>query len=165
MSNTARNTQTQDQTQTETKAVRERMSIAPWLTEITHPTTGEVIGKGLVLDNASHLLKSDKGRETFGGMINGFIDPKTQRPCMFTNDKGESIVGKCPVRLFEDDAAALERTVGEPVGKDSQLVLLLSDGADAAVYRKEDDSVSVLVLRRSQILGAALQAPKIGKLW
>ena len=165
MSNTARNTQTTDQPQSETKVARERMDLAPWLTDIAHPVTGEVIGRGLVLDNASHLHASEKGRETFGGMIPGFVDPVTQKPCMFTNDKGETIVGKCPVRLFEDDATALERTVGEPVGKDSQLVLLLAPESDVAVYRKEDESVAFLVLRRNQVLGAALQAPKIGKLW
>lgn len=168
MANTARNLNPQTETETQPqaeKAARERMSLSPWLQDISHPMTGEVIGRGLVLDNASHLQASDKGRETFGGMIPGFVDPVTKKACMFTNDKGESIVGKCPVRLFEDDAAALERTVGEPVGKDSQLVLLLAPEADAAVYRKEDESVAFLVLRRNQVLGAALQAPKIGKLW
>lgn len=168
MSNTARNLNPQTETETPAqseKAARERMDLAPWLTDIAHPVTGEILGKGIVLDNASHLQASEKGRETFGGMIPKFTDPVTNRPCTFINDKGETVVGKCAVRLFEEDAAALVRTVGEPVGKESQLVLLLAPGTDAAVYRKENEEVHFLVIRRSQVLGAALQAPKIGKLW
>ena len=166
MSNTARNTQSQDQTENQSKTeIRERMSLTPFVRDITHPVTGEVVGKGLVLDNASHLDESDKGRETAGGLLKGFIDPVTKKPCTFVNSKGEVIVGGCPVRLFGDDAAALIRTLGEPEGKDTQLILLLEDGADAAVYRKEDESIAFLVLRKSQVLGAAFQTAKVAKLW
>lgn len=172
MSNTARQTQTQtqDQAQAQTETTtqaesRERMDLTPWLTEITHPTTSEVLGKGLVLDNASHLEESEKGRETAGGLLKGFVDPVSGKPCTFTNAKGEVIVGGCPIRLFQDDAAALIRTIGEPEGKDSQLILLLEAEADAAVYRKESGEVAFLVLRRNQIRGAALQVAKVAKLW
>ena len=166
MSNTARNTQPQTETQTETQIEsRERMGLEKFVQDITHPITGEVLGKGLVLDNASHLEESEKGRETAGGLLKGFVDPVSGKPCTFTNAKGEVIVGGCPVRLFQDDAAALIRTIGEPEGKDSQLILLLEAEADAAVYRKEDESVAFLVLRRNQIRGAALQVAKVAKLW
>lgn len=168
MSNTARNlnpqTETQPQAETQTES-RERMSLEKFVQDITHPVTGEVLGKGLVLDNASHLEESEKGRETAGGLLKGFVDLVSGKPCTFTNAKGEVIVGGCPIRLFQDDAAALIRTIGEPEGKDSQLILLLEDGADAAVYRKESGEVAFLVLRRNQIRGAALQVAKVAKLW
>lgn len=166
MSNTARNTQPQTQPQTETQTEsRERMSLEKFVQDITHPVTGEVLGKGLVLDNASHLEESEKGRETAGGLLKGFVDLVSGKPCTFTNAKGEVIVGGCPVRLFQDDAVALIRTIGEPEGKDSQLILLLEAETDAAVYRKESGEVAFLVLRRNQIRGAALQVAKVAKLW
>ena len=157
--------QAQDETSTK-KEARERMSLEPWLQDIVHPNTGAVLGKGLVLGSASHLQANDEHRETYGGLIANFVDPKTNRKCQFPDrNTGDMRDGGCPVRIFEDDAAALARSCGEPVGKDSQLLLLLDPKTDAAVYRKEDGSMSFLVLRKNQILGAAIVVSEIKRLF
>lgn len=158
----AENTQTQTSTQNET---RERMQLEGFLADIANPNTGEVVGKGLVLENASHLLATEEHKETYGGIIRQFVDPVSGKRSWFLNDRGEKIEAGCPVRIFDADAAALARSIGEPVGRDSQLLLKMEPGADAAVYRREDGTVAFLAVRLSAVVGGKIRPREIAELW
>ena len=145
-------TQSQAGTQTQTEK-RERMQLGQFITDIVRQSTGEVVGKGLVLGHASHLLENDEHKETIGGLLANFVDPVSHKRSWFLNDQGARIEGGCPVRLFSDDAAALVEQIGTP-GKGTELILFLEDAADAAVYRKEDGTVAFLALRLEAVAKA-----------
>jgi len=137
------------QSQTETQERRERLVLSQWRTNIMNKA-GQVVGTGLELTSVSFLPENDEHKATYGGMLDGFLDAKTGRPCTFTSKTGEVINGKCPIRFFDTDAEALLGMVGEP-RPGHRLQLVLTDEADAAVYRKDDDAVSFLALRMSAV--------------
>lgn len=148
--NTAENTHATTSTQVER---RERMELGQFVADITRASTGEVVGQGLILGHASHLMENDEHKETIGGILASFVDPVSKKRSWFMNDQGSRIEGGCPVRLFSDDAAALAEQIGTP-GKGMELILFLEPEADAAVYRKEDGTVAFLAVRLEAIAKA-----------
>ena len=150
----------QTETETEPKAkTREKMDLSAYLVAL-HDQQGNEVGKGFVLDSPSHLAATDEHKETFGGLLKGFVDPQTRKPCTFiSKTTGEVIEGGLPVRFFDEDAEALVDHLGMAPAK-AQLHLLITD-ASASIYRKEDGSVAYAVFRLNQIGGAAWRAPKL----
>ena len=147
--------------QAETKQARERMDLSAHLVDL-HDQGGNVVGKGFVLDSPSHLVATEDHKETFGGLLKGFIDPVSGKPCTFVSKTtGEEITGGLSIRLFDEDAEALVDHLGAAPAK-AQLHLLVTD-ANAAIYRKEDGTVAYAAFRLNQIGGAAYRAPKLLK--
>ena len=146
-------TQSQSTTSATQVEKRERMTLGQFVSDIVRQSTGEVVGKGLILTHASHLAENDEHKETVGGLLANFVDPVSHKRSWFLNDAGQRIEGGCPVRLFSDDAAALADQIGTP-GKGTELVLFLEPEADAAVYRKEDGTVAFLALRLEAVRSA-----------
>ena len=154
----AEKNQNQNQTQTQ----RERIDLAPWLVNLTDQN-GEVVGLGLILESPSHLpAREEEGfKETLGGLLRGFIDPQTGKPCTFVSKTtGEIIEGGLPIRLFEADAAALAEHLGERPAR-AKLHLLLGEDATASVYRTEDGGIAYVALRLGQVEGAVYRAPQL----
>ena len=143
---TKSNTASQTQTETQTQAQRERISLDAYIQDLVSPETGEVLGKGILLDFAGYLPAREDGRKaTFGGLLANFVDPTNGQPCLFEGKNGEMIAGSAPVRFFGEDADVLDEGWGErPAG--CSFGLALNQGATASVYRAEDGAIMFLVL-------------------
>ncbi len=147
------------QGQQDEKKARERQSLEKYMVDLTDQI-GNVIGKGLILENPSHLEATEDHKETLGGLLKGFIDSETGKPCTFiSKTTGEVIEGGLPIRLFDEDAAAIAEHLGDRPAR-AQLHLLVQD-ATASIYRTQDGAVAYAALRISQVLGAAYRAPKL----
>ena len=143
MQNTVKNTES-----TQSAAVtRERQSITEWMTEFT-ARSGKV-AKALRLKSVSYLPASGDKKSTFGGIVEGYVDPISKQPCFFAGRNGEKIAGGVPVRLFGDEADQLVEKLDHPSGMDLMVGLL--DGATAAVYRNDSGEVVYLALNAAQL--------------
>ena len=126
---------------------RERQSITEWMTEFT-ARSGKV-AKALRLKSVSYLPASGDKKSTFGGIVEGYVDPISKQPCFFAGRNGEKIAGGVPVRLFGDEADQLVEKLDHPSGMDLMVGLL--DGATAAVYRNDSGEVVYLALNAAQL--------------
>ena len=126
---------------------RERQDVTQWMTEFT-ARSGRV-AKALRLKNVSYLPASGDKKSTFGGIVEGYVDPISKQPCYFTGRNGEKIAGGVPVRLFGDEADQLIEKLDSPSGMD--LMVGLVDGATAAVYRNDSGEVVYLALNAAQL--------------
>lgn len=149
MSTASNRAQSQTQTQTEAK-VRETMSLEPLMADRTM-RNGDVVAHSLALDTVSYLEANDEQKSTFGGLVDGFVDPVSGKPCWFTGRDGQTVIGKLPVRFFGDDADFLEENVGQEPA--SELYLGVKPEALGRVYRKDDGTVSFVALRLADITG------------
>lgn len=142
----ATKTNTATQIQTETQTQRERLSLDAYIQDLVSPETGEVVGRGILLDYAGYLPAREDGRKaTFGGLLANFVDPANGQPCLFEGKNGEMIAGSAPVRFFGEDADVLDEGWGErPAG--CSFGLALNQGTTASVYRSEDGAIMFLVL-------------------
>ena len=144
MQNTVKNTEAQESTQSVT---RERQDVTRWMTEFT-AKSGKV-AKALRLKSVSYLPASGDKKSTFGGIVEGYVDPISKQPCYFTGRNGEKIAGGVPVRLFGDEADQLIEKLDAPTGMD--LMVGLAEGATAAVYRNDSGEVVYLALNAAQL--------------
>ena len=144
MQNTVKNTVASESTQSVT---RERQDVTQWMTEFT-ARSGKV-AKALRLKSVSYLPASGDKKSTFGGIVEGYVDPVSNQPCYFAGRNGEKIAGGVPVRLFGDEADQLIEKLDSPSGMD--LMVGLADGATAAVYRNDSGEVGSLALNAAQL--------------
>ena len=144
MQNTVKNTVASESTQAVT---RERQDVTCWMTEFT-AKSGRV-AKALRLKSVSYLPASGDKKSTFGGIVEGYIDPVSKQPCYFVGRNGEKIAGGVPVRLFGDEADQLAEKLDSPSGMD--LMVGLAEGATAAVYRNDSGEVVYLALNAAQL--------------
>ena len=149
MQNTVKNTVASESTQSVT---RERQSLTPWLTEMA----GRQV---LELTSVSFLPALGDKKATFGGILQNYVDPVTGQKVHFQGRNGELIAGGCPIRLFGGDAEQAEAMVGIRAGQ--KLALVLQDGAEASVYRKDDGEVAYLAINASVLTGAFRWSPTI----
>lgn len=134
-------------------STRERMALAPWLEKVLDDKGERVLGFALRLSGISFLPGDGQHKPVYSGMLEAdFIDPVTGAVPMFVNSKGETVQGKCPVRVMGLDGLSAHNAFG--VVKDMHLLMGVKPEADVAVYRKEDGSVAFLVLRVGDITGA-----------
>lgn len=145
MQNTVKNL-TQDQTASQA-VTRERQDVTQWMTEFT-AKSGKV-AKALRLKSVSYLPASGDKKSTFGGILEGYIDPVSKQPCYFAGRNGEKIAGGVPVRLFGDEADQLIEKLDAPTGMD--LMVGLAEGATAAVYRNDSGEVVYLAMNAAQL--------------
>ena len=135
-----------------TSSTRERLPLAPWL-EPVKDDDGSVLGYALRLSGLSFLPGDGTHKPVYSGLMEaGFVDPVTGAVPTFVNAKGETVQGKCPVRIMGTDGIAANKAFG--VQKDMHLLMGVKPEADTSVYRKEDGSVSFLVLRVGDVTGA-----------
>lgn len=147
---TASNRAQSQSTQTETQSTREVMALAPFIADHVMRNKDVVTG-ALSLANVSYLPANDEQKSTYGGLLQGFIDPVSGKPCSFTGRDGQVVIGGCPVRLFGDDADFCEDELGlEPA---STLHLGIKPDAAARVYRKDDGTVAFLAIRLADLNG------------
>ena len=145
MQNTVKNpTQDQDQPKAIT---RERQDVTKWMTEFT-AKSGKV-ATALRMKSVSYLPESGDKKSTFGGIVDGYVDPVSNQPCYFAGRNCEKIAGGVPVRLFGDEADQLTEKLDSPSGMD--LMVGLVDGATAAVYRNDSGEVVYLALNAAQL--------------
>lgn len=128
-----------------TTATRERLSLAPW-TELIEGTMA------IRLSSVNFLPGDGTHKASFSGMLEApFVDPVTGEAPTFTDAKGVTRPGKCPVRLLGLDGLAVHAAIG--IEQDKHLLLGLKPDADVSVYRTEGGSVAFLVLRLSSLTG------------
>ncbi len=145
MQNTVKSSVASESTQS--VVTRERQDVTRWMTEFT-ARSGKV-AKALRLKSVSYLPASGDKKSTFGGIVEGYIDPVSEQPCFFAGRNGEKIAGGVPVRLFGDEADQLVEKLDHPSGMD--LMVGLMDGATAAVYRNDSGEVVYLALNAAQL--------------
>ncbi len=143
MQNTVKNTESQ----ASASVTRERQDVTKWMTEFT-ARSGKV-AKALRFKSVSYLPASGDKKSTFGGIVEGYVDPVSNQPCYFAGRNGEKIAGGVPVRLFGDEADQLVEKLDHPSGMD--LMVGLMDGATAAVYRNDSGEVVYLALNAAQL--------------
>lgn len=143
-SNTASQTQTAPQTETQ-QSTRERQSLANLAVALEG-------GKALQLTNVSFLPDNGKQKATFGGLVAGYVDPVSGKPCHFSGRNGEVIAGGLPVRLFGTDAELAIEALGEAPGH--TLLLGVVDSVDGAIYRKDDGEVAYAALSIKSLTGS-----------
>ena len=143
MQNTVKNTESQSTA----SVTRERQDVTQWMTEFT-ARSGKV-AKALRLKSVSYLPASGDKKSTFGGIVEGYVDPISKQPCYFAGRNGEKIAGGVPVRLFGDEADQLVEKLDSPSGMD--LMVGLAEGATAAVYRNDSGEVVYLALNAAQL--------------
>jgi len=149
MQNTVKNTVASESTASVT---RERQSLAPWLTEMA----GRQV---LELTSVSYLPANGDKKATFGGILANYVDPVSGQKVHFQGRNGELIAGGCPIRLFGGDAEQAEAMVGLRAGQ--KLALVLNEGAEASVYRKDDGEVAYLAINASVLTGGYRWSPTI----
>jgi len=149
MQNTVKNTVASESTQSVT---RERQSLTPWLTEMA----GRQV---LELTSVSYLPANGDKKATFGGILANYVDPVSGQKVHFQGRNGELIAGGCPIRLFGGDAEQAEAMVGLRAGQ--KLALVLNEGAEASVYRKDDGEVAYLAINASVLTGGYRWSPTI----
>ena len=145
MQNTVKNTVASESTSQ--SVTRERQDVTRWMTEFT-ARSGKV-AKALRLKSVSYLPASGDKKSTFGGIVEGYIDPVSEQPCYFAGRNGEKIAGGVPVRLFGEEADQLIEKLDSPSGMD--LMVGLAEGATAAVYRNDSGEVVYLALNAAQL--------------
>jgi len=149
MSTATNRSQAQSQSTTAAQT-RETMPLAQFLADHTMRNS-EVVTGALSLSNVSYLPANEDQKSTFGGLLQGFVDPVTGKPCSFVGRDGVAVIGGCPVRLFGEDADFCEEQLGiEPA---SVLHLGIKADAQGRVYRKEDGTVSFLAIRLADLNG------------
>ena len=141
------NTVKSESQSTASVTTRERQDVTQWMTEFT-ARSGKV-AKALRLKSVSYLPASGDKKSTFGGIVEGYVDPISKQPCFFAGRNGEKIAGGVPVRLFGDEADQLIEKLDSPSGMD--LMVGLADGATAAVYRNDSGEVVYLALNAAQL--------------
>ena len=148
MQNTVKNTESQ----ASASVTRERQSLTQWLTEMA----GRQV---LELTSVSYLPANGDKKATFGGILANYTDPVSGQKVHFQGRNGELIAGGCPIRLFGGDAEQAEAMVGLKAGQ--KLALVLNEGAEASVYRKDDGEVAYLAINASVLTGAFRWSPTI----
>lgn len=151
---TATTTQASSTTSTSTISTRERISLAPWMEAVKDDKGERTLGFALRLSGMRFLPGDGTHKPSYSGMMEAaFIDPVTGEVPTFVNAKGETVRGKCPVRLLGIDGLSAHKALG--LQQDKHLLLGLKPETETSVYRTEGGAVAFLVLRLGDLTSAA----------
>jgi hypothetical protein len=136
---------TQSNTQPAAKPeTRERQSLKALTVSLNN-------GLALTLTNISFLPEAVGKKATFGGLVSGYIDPVTGKPCHFEGRNGEIIAGGLPVRLFGAEAEMAIEAIGTAAGH--TLLLGVTETIDGGIYRKDDGEVAYAAISIKSLTG------------